>query len=41
MAEVKLPEIVSGEIRLENLLSMSVLEWEVSRFGCKIYGKKN
>ena len=24
----------------ENILPMSVLEWEVNRVGCKIYGKK-
>ena len=33
--EVKLPEIASGEIALVNILSISVLEWEVSRAGCK------
>ena len=40
IVEVKLPEIASGEIILENILSISVLEWEVSRVGCKIYGTK-
>ena len=35
IVEVKLPEIASREI-LENILSISVLEWEVSRVGCKI-----
>ena len=25
---------------LENILSVSVLEWEVSRVGCIIYGMK-
>ena len=38
--EVKLPEIASEEIILENILSISVLEWEVSRVGCKICGTK-
>ena len=40
IVEVKLPEIASGEIILENILSISVLEWEVSRVDCKIYGTK-
>ena len=38
--EVKLPVIAYVEIILENILSISVLEWEVSRAGCKIYGTK-
>ena len=33
-------KIASGEIILENILSISALEWEVSRVGCKIYGIK-
>ena len=36
MVDVKLSKIASEEIMLENILSMSVLEWEVSRVGCKI-----
>ena len=31
-------EITSWETTLENILSMSVLEWLVSLAGCKIYG---
>ena len=38
--KTKLPEIGSGVVILDNILSMSVLEWEVSRSGCKIYGTK-
>ena len=38
--EVKLPEIASGEIVLEDILSVSVLKWEVNQVGCKIYGTK-
>ena len=40
IVEVKLPVIAYVEIILENILSISVLEWEVSRAGCKIYGTK-
>ena len=40
MVDVKLPKIASGEIMLENILSMCVLEWEVSPVSCKIYGTK-
>ena len=40
MVDVKLPKIASGEIMLENILSMCVLEWEVSPVRCKIYGTK-
>ena len=40
IVEVKLPETACGEITLENILSISVLEWEVSQVGCKIYGTK-
>ena len=38
--EVKLPEFASGENVLDNILSISVLEGQVSRVGCKIYRKK-
>ena len=34
---VMLPELTSWEITLENILSMSVLEWLVSLVGCKVY----
>ena len=37
---VKLPEIGSGKIILKNILSISVLEWLLSRVGCKICGMK-
>ena len=37
---MKLSEIASDEIILENILSISILEWEFSRVGCKIYGTK-
>ena len=40
IVEVKLPETAFGEITLENILSISVLEWEVSQVGCKIFGTK-
>ena len=40
MVDVKLPKIASGEIMLENILSMCVLEWEVSPVRCKICGTK-
>ena len=37
---VKLPEIASGGITLENILSISVFKWHVRRLGCRMYGKK-
>ena len=37
---VMLPDIISGEIKLENILSMRVFEWLVILVGCKIYGIK-
>ena len=39
--KIKLPEIACGEMILENILYVSVLEWEVSQVGCKIYGTKD
>ena len=38
MVTVKLPDIVSGSITLENILSIRVLEWLVILAGCKIKG---
>ena len=38
--QINLSKIASGDIILENILSVSVLEWEVSRVGCKMYGTK-
>ena len=35
-----LPDIISLEIKLENMLSMRVFEWLVILVGCKIYGIK-
>ena len=35
-----LSDIISGEIKLENILSMRVFEWLVILVGCKIYGIK-
>ena len=35
-----LPDIVSWEIKLENILPMRVFAWLVILFGCKIYGIK-
>ena len=32
-----LANIISGEIKLENILSMRVFEWLVILVGCKIY----
>ena len=40
IVEVRLPEIASGEIIFEKILSIIVLMCEVSRAGCKIYGTK-
>ena len=37
---VMLPDIISGEIILENTLSMRVFEWLVILMRYKIYGKK-
>ena len=37
---VMLPDIISGEIKLENILSMRVFEWLVILVGCKIHGIK-
>ena len=41
IVEVKLSEFTSGEIVLENILSISVLECEVGRVVCKIYWGNN
>ena len=38
MVAVKLPDIISGSITLENILSTRVLEWLVILVGCKIEG---
>ena len=38
MVAVKLPEIMSGSITSENILSIRVLEWLVMLVGCKIKG---
>ena len=38
MVAVKLPDIMSGSIAFENILSIRVLEWLVILFGCKIKG---
>ena len=35
---VKLPDIMSGLITFENILSVRVLEWLVILVGCKIKG---
>ena len=35
-----LPDIISGEIKLENILLMRVFEWLAILVGCKIYGIK-
>ena len=40
MVAVMLPDIISGEIRLGNKLSMRVFEWLVILVGRKIYGIK-
>ena len=34
----KLPEILTGSITFENILSIRVLEWLVLPVGCKIEG---
>ena len=38
MVAVKLPDIMSGSITFENILSIKVLEWLVILVGCKIKG---
>ena len=38
MAAVKLPDIMSGSITFENILSIRVLEWLVILVDCKIKG---
>ena len=39
MVAVKLPDIMSGSITFENILSIIVLEWQVILVCCKINGK--
>ena len=38
MVAVKLPDIMSGTITFENILSIRVLKWLVILVGCKIKG---
>ena len=38
MVAVKLPDIMSGSITFENILSIRALEWLVILAGCKIKG---
>ena len=38
MVAIKLPDIMSGSIAFENILSIRVLEWLVILIGCKIKG---
>ena len=38
MVAVKLPDIMSGLIKFENILSIRVMEWVVNLVGCKIKG---
>ena len=38
MVAVKLPDIMSESIALENILSIRVLEWLIILVGCKIKG---
>ena len=38
MVADKLPDIMSGSITFENILSIRVLEWLVILVGCKIKG---
>ena len=38
MVAVKLPNIMSGSITFESILSIIVLEWLVILVGCKIKG---
>ena len=40
MVEIKLPQIASGEIMLEQILLISVLEWTVDHDYWKICGMK-
>ena len=35
---VKLPDVMSGSIAFQNMLSIRVLEWLIIQFGCKIKG---
>ena len=35
-----LPDIISGEVKLENILSMGVFQWLVILIEFKIYGIK-
>ena len=35
---IKLPDIISGSIMLQNILSVRVLEWIVILIGCEIKG---
>ena len=35
---IKLPDIISGSIMLQNILSIRVLEWIVILIGCEIKG---
>ena len=39
MAAVKLPDIISGSVTFENILSIRVSEWLVILAGCKTNGK--
>ena len=38
MVTVKLPDIMSGSVAFQNILSIRVLEWLVLLVGCKIKG---
>ena len=38
MMAVKLPDIMSGSIKFENILSIRIFEWLVILVGCKIKG---
>ena len=38
MVAVKLPEVMSGSISFENILSIRALEWLAVLVGCKIKG---
>ena len=38
MVAVKSPNIMSGSVTFENILSIQVLEWLVILFGCQIKG---
>ena len=40
MMVVKLPDIMSGSITIENILAIRVLEWLVILVGCKIKGSE-